>query len=190
MVNRDIRFLKLILVGKDWYRVIMNVYMKVLSERSRFFMEKMSCRREKGVFYMVEIRECDDVDIYVDIVVLMYCDDFKKKEDENVNEILVLFKVYVVILFYEGVMLCFEYLEVVLWLVDEEYIVVLCFNEFYFFEKYVILIFQRVLFELTRVRNNLEFKKMLLAMISKCIIDLEDIECFLDFMIEREVKRY
>lgn len=190
MVNRDTRFSKLILVGKDWYRVTMNVYMKVLSERSRFFMEKMSCRREKGVSHMVEIRECDDVDIYVDIVVLMYCDDLKKKEDENVNEILALLKVYVAILFYEGVMSCFEHLEAAPWSVDEEYIVVSCFNELYPLEKYVTLTLQRVSSEPTRARNNSELKKMLLAMTSKCIIDLEDIECSLDPMIEREVKRY
>lgn len=57
-------------------------------------MEKMNSRREKGVSHMVEISECDDVEIYVETVVLMYCDDLKKKLiGENVIKILALLKV-------------------------------------------------------------------------------------------------
>ncbi|CAH2069370.1 unnamed protein product [Thlaspi arvense] len=44
---------KLSVVGKDGYRVTMDVHRKVLSEKSRFFMVKMNSRREKGVSHIV-----------------------------------------------------------------------------------------------------------------------------------------
>ncbi|CAF2041576.1 unnamed protein product, partial [Brassica napus] len=87
-------------------------------------------------------------------------------------------------------MSCFEHLEAAPWSVDEEYIIVSCFNELHPREKYVTLTLQRVSSEPTRARNNSELKKMLLAISSKSIADLEDIDCSLDPMIEREVKRY
>jgi len=99
---------KLTVVGKDGYRVTMDVHRKVLSEKSRFFMEKMNSRREKGVSHMVEISECDDLEIYVETVVLMYSDDLKKKLiGENVIKILALLKVYIVQLCYCFVLLWF-----------------------------------------------------------------------------------
>ncbi|KAJ4875056.1 hypothetical protein Rs2_40074 [Raphanus sativus] len=79
VVNCETRFAKLTMVGKDRYRVTMDVHKKVLLERSRFFMEKISCRREKRVSHMMEISEYGDVEIYVVTVFFMYCDDLKKK---------------------------------------------------------------------------------------------------------------
>ncbi|EFH52010.1 predicted protein [Arabidopsis lyrata subsp. lyrata] len=68
---------KLTLVGRDGYRVTMDVHKKVLSEKSKFFREKMKYRRENGVSHsqMVEISECGDVET----VVLKYCDDLQNK---------------------------------------------------------------------------------------------------------------
>ena len=40
---------KLTVVSRDGYRVSMDVHRRVLSEKSRFFAEKLSQRREKGV---------------------------------------------------------------------------------------------------------------------------------------------
>ncbi|PPD68435.1 hypothetical protein GOBAR_DD34687 [Gossypium barbadense] len=47
---------KLTVVSRDGYRVAMDVHRRVLSEKSRFFAEKLSQRREKGVSHTVEIR--------------------------------------------------------------------------------------------------------------------------------------
>ncbi|CAA7032123.1 unnamed protein product [Microthlaspi erraticum] len=136
---------KLTVVGRDGYKVTMDVHRKVLSEKSRFFMEKMNPRREKGVSHMVEISECDDVEIYVETVVLMYCDDLKKKLiGENVIKILALLKVSSAISFDEGVMSCLEHLEAVPWSVDEEDIVVSCLEELHLPDDSVTLILQRV----------------------------------------------
>ncbi|KAJ0245910.1 BTB/POZ domain-containing protein [Hirschfeldia incana] len=136
---------KLTVVGRDGYRVTMDVHRKVLSEKSRFFMEKMSSRREKGVSHMVEISECDDVEIYVETVVLMYCDDLRKKlVGENVVKILALLKVSAAISFGEGVVSCLEHLEAAPWSEDEEEVVVSCLDELHLPEDSVGLILQRV----------------------------------------------
>lgn len=91
----------LTVVSRDGYRVAMDVHRRVLSEKSRFFAEKLSQRREKGVSHTVEISECDDVEVYVETVVLMYCDDLKKRLiGENVTKVLALLKVYSYFLFF------------------------------------------------------------------------------------------
>ena len=85
---------RLTVISRDGYRVSMDVHRRVLSEKSRFFAEKLSQRKEKGVSHTVEISECDDVEVYVETVVLMYCDDLKKRLiGEDVNKVLALLKV-------------------------------------------------------------------------------------------------
>ncbi|CAG7892184.1 unnamed protein product [Brassica rapa] len=153
---------KLTVVGRDGYRVTMDVHRKVLSEKSRFFMAKMSSRREKGVSHMVEISECDDVEIYVETVVLMYCDDLKKKlVGENVVKVLALLKVSAAISFDEGVVSCLEHLEAAPWSGDEEEVVVSCLDELHLPEDSVGLILQRVSSEPTRDRTDDIFLKLL-----------------------------
>ncbi|KAG7534897.1 BTB/POZ domain [Arabidopsis thaliana x Arabidopsis arenosa] len=157
---------KLTVVGKDGYRVTMDVHRKVLSEKSRFFMEKMNSRREKGVSHMVEISECDDLEIYVETVVLMYSDDLKKKLiGENIIKILALLKVSAAISFDEGVMSCLEHLEAVPWSEDEEEIVVSCLEELHLPDDSVPLILQRVSSQpstsSTRTRTDDIFLKLL-----------------------------
>lgn len=118
-------------------------------------MEKMSCRREKGVSHVVEISECDDVEIYVETVVLMYCDDLKKKlVGENVVKILALLKVSAAISFDEGVVSCLEHLEAAPWSEDEEEVVVSCLDELHLPEDSVALILQRVSSEPRRARTD------------------------------------
>ncbi|KAG2327296.1 hypothetical protein Bca52824_010024 [Brassica carinata] len=102
LVNCETSFTKLTMVGKDKYRVTMDNHRKVLLERSRFFMEKMSSTREKGVSHMVEINECDDVEI--ETVALIYCDNLKKLVGENVIKPLALLKVSAAISFDEGLL--------------------------------------------------------------------------------------
>ncbi|CAN8252674.1 unnamed protein product [Cochlearia groenlandica] len=140
---------KLTVVGKDGYRVTMDVHRKVLSDKSRFFMEKMMCitrdNKGRGVSHTVEISECDDVEIYVETVLLMYCNDLKKKlMPESVIKILSLLKVSAAMSFDEGVLSCIEHLEAVPWSQDEEDIVVSCLEELNLPCDSVALILQRV----------------------------------------------
>ncbi|EOY34233.1 hypothetical protein QUC31_018532 [Theobroma cacao] len=112
---------RLTVVSRDGYRVSMDVHRRVLSEKSRFFAEKLSQGREKGVSHTVEISECDDVEVYVETVVLMYCDDLKKRLiGEDVNKVLALLKVSAAIMFDAGISSCLEYLEAVPWSEEEE----------------------------------------------------------------------
>ncbi|KAB2020938.1 hypothetical protein ES319_D07G104600v1 [Gossypium barbadense] len=112
---------RLTVVSRDGHRVSMDVHKRVLSEKSRFFAEKLSQRKEKGVSHTVEISECDDVEVYVETVVLMYSDDLKKRLiGENVNKVLALLQVSAAIMFDAGINSCLEYLEAVPWSEDEE----------------------------------------------------------------------
>lgn len=80
----------------------MDVHRRVLADRSRFFAAKL-LRRDGvggegggggGVLHSVEICDCDDVEVYVEAVVLMYCDDLRRKlVGEEVSKVLGLLKV-------------------------------------------------------------------------------------------------
>lgn len=112
---------RLTVVSRDGFRVSMDVHRRVLVEKSRFFAEKLNPRKEKGVSHTVEISECDDVEVYVETVVLMYCDDLKRRLiGEDLNKVLALLKVSAAIMFDLGIMSCLEYLEAVPWSEDEE----------------------------------------------------------------------
>lgn len=70
---------------------------------------------------MVEICDCDDVEVYVETVVLMYCDDLKNRlVGEEVSKVLGLLKVSAAIMFDAGIIACLEYLEAVPWSEEEE----------------------------------------------------------------------
>ncbi|OMO67576.1 hypothetical protein CCACVL1_20435 [Corchorus capsularis] len=112
---------RLTVVSRDGYRVSMDVHKRVLSEKSKYFAERLSQRREKGTSHTVEISEIDDLEVYVEIVVLMYSDDMKKRLiGEDVNRILALLKVSAEIMFDAGISACLEYLEAVPWSEEEE----------------------------------------------------------------------
>ena len=89
LVSGDVR---LTVVAKDGYKVSMDVHKSVLALKSRFFAEKL--RKDRGVSHCVEISDCDDVEVYVETVVLMYCEDLKKRlMGEEVSRVLGLLKV-------------------------------------------------------------------------------------------------
>ncbi|KAF5744658.1 BTB/POZ domain-containing protein [Tripterygium wilfordii] len=114
---------RLSVVGRDGFKVYMDVHRRVLLEKSRFFAEKL--RRDRGIAHSVEISECDDVEVYVETVMLMYCQDLKKRLiGEDVNKVLDLLKVSSAIMFDLGITSCLEYLEAVPWSQDEEEAVV------------------------------------------------------------------
>ncbi|XP_076891078.1 BTB/POZ domain-containing protein At5g60050-like [Bidens hawaiensis] len=71
--------------------------------------------------HSVEICECDDVEVYLETLVLMYCDDpVKKMLGEGVVKILGLLKVCDALKFDDGISSCLEYLEAVPWSEEEE----------------------------------------------------------------------
>lgn len=87
---------RLTLVGKEsgCGKVSMDVHKRVLLEKSGFFRESLR-GREKGIMQSVEISECDDVEVYLETLVLMYSHDLKKRLiGEEVSKILALLKVY------------------------------------------------------------------------------------------------
>lgn len=68
----------------------------MLAERSRFFADKLRCG-SGNVEHSVEISEIEDVEVYVEVVVLMYCEDLKRKlTGEEVEKVLRLLKVLVI----------------------------------------------------------------------------------------------
>lgn len=111
----------LTVVSKDGFRVSMEVYKSVLASKSRFFAEKLRCGT--GLSHSVEISDCDDVEVYVEAVVLMHCEDLKKRlrmMGEGVSKVLSLLKVSAAIMFDLGVVSCLEYLETLPWTEDEQ----------------------------------------------------------------------
>ncbi|XP_063943114.1 BTB/POZ domain-containing protein At5g60050 [Daucus carota subsp. sativus] len=77
---------KLTVTARDGFKVSMDVHRSVLSGRSRFFEDKLM---RSGAAAVVEICDCDDVEVYVETVVLMYCEDLKRRlNGANVSKIL------------------------------------------------------------------------------------------------------
>ncbi|XP_076891084.1 BTB/POZ domain-containing protein At5g60050-like [Bidens hawaiensis] len=110
---------KLTISSRDGFSVSMDVHRDVLIGRSQFFKEKLG--RRSGSHHSVEICECDDVEVYLETLVLMYCDDpVKKMVGEGVVKILGLLKVCDALKFDDGISSCLEYLEAVPWSEEEE----------------------------------------------------------------------
>ncbi|KAL5552018.1 hypothetical protein UlMin_002194 [Ulmus minor] len=118
---------KLTLSNRDGFSVSMNVHRQILVAHSRFFAVKLSDRWAKqqrtspSSPYVVEIADCDDVEVYIETLRLMYCKDLRKKlMKEDVLKVLGILKVSAAIGFDAGVLSCLEYLEAAPWAEDEE----------------------------------------------------------------------
>ncbi|RVX04125.1 BTB/POZ domain-containing protein [Vitis vinifera] len=104
----------------------MSVHRQILVAHSRFFAAKLSDRwtrqqQRSASPYIVEIADCDDVEIYIETLRLMYCKDLRKKlMKEDVSRVLGILKVSAAIEFDAGVLSCLEYLEAAPWAEDEE----------------------------------------------------------------------
>ncbi|KAJ7952270.1 BTB/POZ domain containing protein [Quillaja saponaria] len=101
--------IKLTLSSKDGISVSMNVHRHILVAHSRFFAVKLSDRGTKQqrsmMPYIVEIADCDDVEIYIETLRLMYCKDIRKKlMKEDVSRVLGILKVSAAIGFDAGVL--------------------------------------------------------------------------------------
>ncbi|KAG6606077.1 BTB/POZ domain-containing protein, partial [Cucurbita argyrosperma subsp. sororia] len=117
--------IKLTLSSRDGISVSMNVHRQILVAHSRFFALKLSERWAKQQRspspYIVEIADCDDVEVYIETLKLMYCRDLRKKlMKEDVPRVLGVLKVSAAIGFDAGVLSCLEYLEAAPWAEDEE----------------------------------------------------------------------
>ncbi|KAF5460640.1 hypothetical protein F2P56_020496 [Juglans regia] len=118
--------IKLTLSSKDGISVSVNLHRQILVAHSRFFSVKLSERwtmpqRPAGSPYIVEIADCDDVEVYIETLRLMYCKDLRKKlMKEDVSRALGILRVSAAIGFDAGVLSCLEYLEAAPWAEDEE----------------------------------------------------------------------
>ncbi|KAL6182231.1 hypothetical protein ACLB2K_043654 [Fragaria x ananassa] len=123
--NSDI---KLTLGAKDGFSVSMSLHRPILIAHSRFFAVKLSERWVKqqrtaasSPPYNVEIADCDDVEVYIEALRLLYCKDLRKRlMKEDVTRVLGILKVSAAIGFDAGVLSCLEYLEAAPWAEDEE----------------------------------------------------------------------
>lgn len=151
---------KLTVSGRDGFKISMDVHRKVLADKSRFFAEKL---RDGGITHSVEICDCDDVEIYVETLVLMYSDDLKKKlMGEDVSRILGLLKVSAAILFEDGILSCLDYLEAVPWSEEEEKKIISCLSQLQLHDSVSEDVLQRVSTEpSTSARADDMFMKML-----------------------------
>ncbi|XP_071703141.1 BTB/POZ domain-containing protein At1g63850-like [Rutidosis leptorrhynchoides] len=126
---------KLTLSSKDGFSVCLNVHRQILVVHSRFFADKLSNYRKqsgqqgpqlRGLIdnmnpYIVEIADCDDIEVYIESIRLMYCRDLRRKlMKDDVSRVLGILKVSAAIGFDAGVLSCLEYLEAVPWAEDEE----------------------------------------------------------------------
>ncbi|XP_018730259.2 BTB/POZ domain-containing protein At1g63850 [Eucalyptus grandis] len=119
--------MKLILSSKDGaISVSMNVHREILAAHSQFFAEKLSDQwmrqqQRTAAAPIVEIADCDDVEVYVETLRLMYCEDLRRRlMKEDVSRVLGILKVSAAIVFDAGVLSCLEYLEAAPWAEDEE----------------------------------------------------------------------
>ncbi|KAL8128998.1 hypothetical protein V2J09_018153 [Rumex salicifolius] len=119
---------KLTVTARDGFKVSLDVHRRVLVEKSGFFAEKLTS--DGALTHSVEICDCDDVEIYLETLVLMYRDDPKKKLiGEDVIKVLGLLKVSAALMFEAGILSCLEYLEAVPWSEEEEEKVVCCLSQ-------------------------------------------------------------
>ncbi|KAG6469358.1 hypothetical protein ZIOFF_074073 [Zingiber officinale] len=110
--------LKIMLHAKCGTSVRMSVHRNVLAEHSKFFADKLS---EQSPLPQIEILECDDVEIYVETVGLMYTKDAKHRLiKQSVPRVLRILKIAETLGFHACIKSCLDHLEAVPWEGEEE----------------------------------------------------------------------
>ncbi|KAJ1419078.1 putative BTB/POZ domain-containing protein [Sesbania bispinosa] len=110
--------MKVVLLGKQGFCVKLSVHRDVLKEKSSFFADKLS---EQSGLSSFHIDDCEDVEIYVETVGLMYCKEMKQRlMKQNVSRILRILKVAESLGFSLCIQSCLEHLEAVPWIGEEE----------------------------------------------------------------------
>ncbi|XP_031270745.1 BTB/POZ domain-containing protein At3g50780 [Pistacia vera] len=111
--------LKVVLFGKQGFCVKLSVHRNVLVENSSFFSDKLS--GELSGLPCLEIDDCEDVEVYVETLGLMYCKDMKQRLiKQSVSRVLRILKVAETLGFSLCIKSCLEYLEAVPWVGEEE----------------------------------------------------------------------
>ncbi|KAJ3680293.1 hypothetical protein LUZ60_016571 [Juncus effusus] len=115
---------RLTLTSKDGLTVSLNVHRHILVANSRFFAAKLSDRwskQQRSLPHLVEISDCDDVEVYIETLRLMYCKDLRRRlMREDVSKVLGILKVSAAIVFDAGVLSCLEFLEASPWAEDDD----------------------------------------------------------------------
>ncbi|CAL4905442.1 unnamed protein product [Urochloa decumbens] len=115
--------LTVMLYGKEGIAVRMGVHRDVLCRSSAFFAARLAggSGGQGPPPPCVEIHDCDDAEIYVETVGLMYCDEAKHRLlKQSVPRVLRIMKVAEVLGFHGCVKSCLDYLEAVPWVGEEE----------------------------------------------------------------------
>ncbi|KAH7520089.1 BTB/POZ domain-containing protein At3g50780 [Ziziphus jujuba] len=111
--------MKVILIGRQGFCVKLSVHKNVLIEHSSFFADKLS--DEQSSLSCLEIDDCEDVEIYVETVGLMYCKEMKQRlMKQSVSRVLRILKVAELFGFNSCIHSSLEYLEAVPWVGEEE----------------------------------------------------------------------
>lgn len=111
--------MKVILLGKQGFCVKLSVHRNVLVENSSFFAKKLL--EEEDALPCLEIDDCEDAEIYVETVGLMYCKDMKQRMiKQTVPRVLRILKVAEALGFNQCIHSCVQYLEAVPWVDDDE----------------------------------------------------------------------
>nr|TKR84352.1 hypothetical protein D5086_0000258460 [Populus alba] len=111
--------MKVVLLGKQGFCVKLSVHKKVLEENSSFFANKLS--EEESNLSCLEIDDCEDVEIYVETMGLMYCKEMKQRLiKQSVSRVLRILKFADLLSFDTCIQSCLEYLEAVPWVGEEE----------------------------------------------------------------------
>ncbi|XP_011009912.1 PREDICTED: BTB/POZ domain-containing protein At3g50780-like [Populus euphratica] len=111
--------MKVVLLGKQGFCVKLSVHKKVLEENSSFFANKLS--EEEFSLSCLEIDDCEDVEIYVETMGLMYCKEMKQRLiKQSVSRVLRILKCAELLSLNTCIQSCLEYLEAVPWVGEEE----------------------------------------------------------------------
>ncbi|CAH9102183.1 unnamed protein product [Cuscuta epithymum] len=112
---------RVVLIGKQGLAVKLNVHRDILAENSMFFASKIMSGQEPVHPCVIEVDDCDDVEIYVETVGLMYCSDLRQRLiKQSVSRVLRILKVAEHIGFRTCMQSCLKYLEAIPWVGEEE----------------------------------------------------------------------
>lgn len=110
--------MKVVLLGKQGFCVKLSVHRDVLIDKSSFFADKLS---QQSGLSCLQVDDCEDVEIYVETVGLMYCKEMKQRlMKQSVPRILRILKVAEFLGFSSCIQSCLGYLEAVPWNGEEE----------------------------------------------------------------------
>ncbi|KAI5069288.1 hypothetical protein GOP47_0015589 [Adiantum capillus-veneris] len=116
---------KLTLRNKEGFCITIKAHSQILAARSRYFatmLDEMLAKEKPQLPHLIEIANCEDVEIYLETLQLMYSYDMKRTLIKgNVRRVLGILKICASIAFEAGILCCLEYLEAMPWAEEEEH---------------------------------------------------------------------